>query len=171
MAAAKGLARLSKELRRAKENRTDGISVYAINDDLRRLGATISGPAGTPYEGGEFRISITIKDNYPFSPPNMKFDTKIFHPNIDVDGQICLPSLKEAGWNPSNSIEQVLLQIQVLMGEPNDKDPLNAAAAAMHQDRVAEFRQEAAEWTRQYAKAQTPKGPDDTSCIIHEDSC
>lgn len=61
--------------------------------DLSHLEGTITGPDGTPYEGGVFKIDIVIPSSYPFEPPKMKFVTKIWHPNISSNtGAICLVS-------------------------------------------------------------------------------
>ena len=50
----------------------------------------IFGPKDTCFEGGIFYVDITIPQNYPFMPPNLKFDTKIWHPNIcSKTGKIC----------------------------------------------------------------------------------
>ncbi len=56
---------------------------------------TVLGPSGTPYEGGVFLVDILIPVNYPFEPPKMRFDTKVWHPNVSSqNGAICLDILK-----------------------------------------------------------------------------
>jgi ubiquitin-conjugating enzyme (huntingtin interacting protein 2) len=50
--------------------------------DLTHLKASILGPPGTPYEGGSYVVDVKIPTEYPFRPPTMKFDTKVWHPNI-----------------------------------------------------------------------------------------
>lgn len=63
----------------------------ADGSSLSHLEGTITGPEGTPYEGGVFKIDIIIPSSYPFEPPKMKFVTKIWHPNISSNtGAICL---------------------------------------------------------------------------------
>lgn len=54
----------------------------------------ITGPQDTPYENGHFKLNIEIPQNYPYDPPIMRFDTRVYHPNIDEEGRICLDSLK-----------------------------------------------------------------------------
>ena len=44
--------------------------------------ALIQGPPGSAYEGYKFEITIDINNDYPLTPPVMKFATKIFHPNV-----------------------------------------------------------------------------------------
>jgi ubiquitin-protein ligase len=55
----------------------------------------VLGPSGTPYEGGTFLVDIVIPANYPFEPPKMRFDTRLWHPNVSSqNGAICLDILK-----------------------------------------------------------------------------
>ena len=64
--------------------------------DLTHLTATITGPPGTPYEAGRFTVDVKIPPEYPFRPPIMKFDTKVWHPNISSQTvrDKCLPPLR-----------------------------------------------------------------------------
>jgi ubiquitin-protein ligase len=63
--------------------------------NMSHLEGTITGPDGTPYEGGVFKIDIVIPSSYPFEPPKMKFVTKIWHPNISSNtGAICLVGIQ-----------------------------------------------------------------------------
>ena len=85
--------RLSKELKEvARSDDTSGVKAFPLEGHNKRiLRGTIKGPDGTPYEGGVYDIDITIPKMYPFEPPKMKFQTKIWHPNISSQtGAICL---------------------------------------------------------------------------------
>lgn len=89
----------------------------------------ITGPPDTPYENGSFLVAINVPDKYPFEPPQMRFRTKIYHPNIDENGRICADMLKtgEAGsWKPSLNLSTLLLSIRSLLSSPNPDDPLDA---------------------------------------------
>ena len=56
----------------------------------------IPGPPDSPFEGGKFKIKISLPDDYPNTPPNCSFITKVFHPNINFkDGSICVNSLQK----------------------------------------------------------------------------
>ena len=72
------------------------IKVNILNNDFRHWKGYIEGPQGTPYEGGLFQVDIVLPPEYPYKPPKMKFDTKIWHPNISSQtGAICLDILKD----------------------------------------------------------------------------
>lgn len=62
------------------------------------------------------------------TPPRIRFLTRIYHPNIDRLGRICLDVLKN-NWSPALQIRTILLSIQALLGAPNPEDPLNEAVA------------------------------------------
>eukprot|EP01027_Heterolobosea_sp_BB2_P010868 GEZU01015886.1.p1 GENE.GEZU01015886.1~~GEZU01015886.1.p1 ORF type:complete len:116 (-),score=22.76 GEZU01015886.1:484-831(-) len=108
------------------------------------------GPAETPYEGGIFYITLTFPTDYPFKPPKVKFDTQIYHPNVNSDGSICLEMLKES-WNPALNAQNVLQAILSLLTVPNPDDPLVPEIANLYKTDKAAFEQTAREWTKKYA--------------------
>ena len=79
-------------------------------------------------------------------PPKVLFRTKIFHPNIDKLGRICLDILKDK-WSPALQIRAVLLSIQALMSAPNLDDPLDEEIASFWKSNEAGAIQKAKEWT------------------------
>lgn len=93
--------------------RVPGINAVPHEDNLRYFDVTIHGPSQSPYEGesksyssryttwmlttttgGIFRAELFLPDDYPMTPPKIRFLTKIYHPNIDKLGRICLDVLK-----------------------------------------------------------------------------
>ncbi|CAO3634742.1 unnamed protein product [Cunninghamella blakesleeana] len=76
------------------------------------------------YKNGSFSFTFTINNNYPHEPPKVHCIPKIYHPNIDLDGNICLNILRE-DWKPVLSLHSVLVGLQYLFLEPNADDPLN----------------------------------------------
>ena len=81
------------------------------------------GPADSPFAGGVFKLSINFPTDYPFKPPKVNFETKIYHPNVNSAGVICLDILKDQ-WSPALTISKVLLSILSLLTDANPKDPL-----------------------------------------------
>ncbi len=125
-------------------------SAGLVGESLYDWEATIIGPKDTPYEGGVFLISIHIPSDYPFKPPLCRFKTKIFHPNINQTGQICLDILKSQ-WTPSLTISKVLLSLLVLLDLPNPDDPLMPEVARMMKEDIEGYKQTARNWTLMYA--------------------
>ncbi|ORY70894.1 ubiquitin-conjugating enzyme [Pseudomassariella vexata] len=125
--------------------------------DLTHLKACIPGPPGTPYEGGKFIVDVNIPTEYPFRPPIMKFDTKVWHPNISSQtGAICLDTLSTA-WSPVLTIKSTLLSLQSLFESPEPKDPQDAEVARMMMDDPDAFNKKAHEWAANHAGA--PRNP------------
>jgi ubiquitin-conjugating enzyme E2 N len=73
--------------------------------------------------GGVFKLELFLPEEYPMAAPKVRFLTKIYHPNIDKLGRICLDILKDK-WSPALQIRTVLLSIQALLSAPNPDDPL-----------------------------------------------
>ena len=51
--------------------------------------------------GGIFKLELFLPEDYPMTPPKIRFLTKIFHPNVDKLGRICLDVLKSSLYYPS----------------------------------------------------------------------
>lgn len=146
--------RLQKELKLMNKNPPRGICLWPVDDNLEKMEALIEGPPDSPFEGGEFRLAITIPERYPHEPPGVKFKTKIYHPNIDEHGIICLASLKPSpngDWKPSINLETILLQIQELMTNPNVRDPLKPEIGQEFRDAPEIYKQKARKMTQDYA--------------------
>jgi ubiquitin-conjugating enzyme E2 C len=120
-------------------NQDKSISAFPQGENLFEWGGTITGPAGTVYEGMTFKLSLTFPSDYPMLPPTIKFVTPCYHPNVDTAGHICLDILKEK-WSPAYTINTALLSLQTLLGDPNNDSPLNAHAAGLWDDQ-AEYRE------------------------------
>ncbi|KJE97379.1 ubiquitin-conjugating enzyme [Capsaspora owczarzaki ATCC 30864] len=97
-------------------------------DDLLTFNLAIAPDEGF-YKGGLFRFTFKIGPNYPHEPPKVHCEQKIYHPNIDLQGNVCLNILRE-DWKPVLSINSVIYGLQFLFLEPNPDDPLNKEAAA-----------------------------------------
>ena len=144
------LRRLTKELQEIKKDPPINISAGIINDNLFEWEAVLLGPTETPYEGGVFILNIHIPKDYPMKPPNILFKTKIYHPNINSTGSICLDILK-SNWSPSLTLSKLLLSICSLLNDPNCDDPLVPDIAKEYKQNYELFLKNAKEWTQYYA--------------------
>lgn len=88
--------------------------------------------------GGKFEFSFSVPDTYPFNPPKVMCNTKIYHPNIDFKGNVCLNILKE-DWKPTLNVSTVIAGIYYLFTDPNPNDPLNHDAATIMRDNIDQF--------------------------------
>ena len=88
--------RIGKELEEIIKDPPASCSAGPVDkEDIYKWEASIMGPSGSPYSGGVFTLSIDFPTNYPFKPPKVRFVTKIYHPNINSTGGICLDILKD----------------------------------------------------------------------------
>ncbi|XP_074303381.1 ubiquitin-conjugating enzyme E2-17 kDa-like isoform X1 [Silene latifolia] len=97
--------RILKELKDLQKDPPTSCSVGPVGEDMFYWQATIMGPADSPYARGVFLVSIHFPPDYPFKPPKVAFKTKVFHPNINSNGSICLDILKEQ-WSPALTISK-----------------------------------------------------------------
>ena len=144
--------RVMKEFSDLNKDKTKNeVLVKMVGDDIRHWKGFIKGPIDTCYQGGTFEIDIIIPPDYPFKPPKMKFDTKIWHPNISsVTGAICLDILKNE-WTPALTIRTALLSLQALMCAPVPEDPQDAVVAKQYMNDINLFNQTAKLWVQEYA--------------------
>ncbi|KAM9993779.1 hypothetical protein ACTFIZ_011736 [Dictyostelium cf. discoideum] len=145
------LKRINKELSDIAKDPPSSCSAGPDTDDIFHWTATIMGPKDSPYEGGVFFLNINFPTDYPFKPPKISFVTKVYHPNINASGSICLDILKEQ-WSPALTIPKVLLSISALLSDPNPDDPLVPDIANLFKTDKGRFESNAREWTRKYAQ-------------------
>jgi ubiquitin-conjugating enzyme E2 D/E len=123
----------------------------------------------SPYEKGVFQIELDIPTEYPFKPPKvcgsfasvlsfirlillqLKFNTKIYHPNIKTDGGVCTDILGDQ-WSPQLKISEVLITLRQVLAEPNPDNPLEPEIANQFKNDRNAFNKTAKEWTKKHAK-------------------
>ncbi|KAK3601813.1 hypothetical protein CHS0354_041728 [Potamilus streckersoni] len=128
----------------------DGFSAGPLEDDLLHWQASIQGPADSPYAGGQFWLKIQFSADYPLKPPKVWFSTKIFHPNVDEKGKICVDFLLSE-WKPSFTVMYILQALCSLLLHPNADNPAVPQIADMYQKDREKFDATARQWTEQYA--------------------
>jgi ubiquitin-conjugating enzyme E2 M len=100
---------------------------FANPDDILNFTLILTPDEGL-YKSGVFHFSFVISQNFPHEPPKVKCKEKIYHPNIDLEGNVCLNILRE-DWKPVLNLNAVIVGLQFLFLEPNAQDPLNKDAA------------------------------------------
>jgi ubiquitin-conjugating enzyme E2 N len=146
--------RIIKEIKNLEESieKKEIIGVDIIkHDDIRYIHLVITGPSDTPYENGKFNFSIYFTKRYPHVPPLCKCNTKIYHPNIDSLGRICLNILK-SDWSPAIHLKTLGLSLIGLLESPNTDDPLNAKVAEHFKLNRQDAENKAKEYKEKYAK-------------------
>eukprot|EP01017_Pseudomicrothorax_dubius_P026686 TRINITY_DN29_c0_g1_i1.p1 TRINITY_DN29_c0_g1~~TRINITY_DN29_c0_g1_i1.p1 ORF type:complete len:152 (-),score=51.88 TRINITY_DN29_c0_g1_i1:198-653(-) len=143
--------RILKETQKLSQEKVPGIDVEVNPTNYRHFYVKIQGPEKTPYEGGTFKAELLLSEDYPMAPPKVVFNTKIYHPNIDNLGRICLDILKDK-WSPALQIRSVLLSIQALLSSPNPDDPLNNEAANQWKSDENGALKKAREYTARFAQ-------------------
>lgn len=117
-----------------------GVSAFPESDsNLLKWTGTVEGPEGTFYQNLKFKLSIQFPPNYPYSAPTIKFTSPMWHPNVDMSGNICLDILKEK-WSAIYNVQTILLSLQSLLGEPNNSSPLNAQAAQLYDKNPEQYK-------------------------------
>ncbi|CAB5200718.1 unnamed protein product [Rhizophagus irregularis] len=149
------LKRINKELHDLGRDPPSSCSAGPIGDDLFHWQATIMGPSDSPYSGGVFFLAIHFPTDYPFKPPKVNFTTRIYHPNINSNGSICLDILRDQ-WSPALTISKVLLSICSMLTDPNPDDPLVPEIAHVYKTDRTRYEATAREWTRKYARRDPP---------------
>ena len=148
--------RLASEFANLSRQPVDGVIARpaAADGNMFTWRFALAGPPGTPYEHGVFTGTLTFPPDYPLSPPRMRFDPPITHPNVygagDRAGEVCI-SILHAGrdetgyereserWSPVHSVKSVLLSVLSMIAEPNVESPANVDAAKLLTQQPAAF--------------------------------
>lgn len=107
----------------------------------------------TASKGGHFKVHLSLPTEYPFKPPVINFQTKIYHPNISNDekGAMCLGMLRSDQWKPPNKIIAVLSMLRQLLLEPNIDDAVETNIADQYKNHRKELDKNAKDWVKRYA--------------------
>eukprot|EP00897_Mesotaenium_endlicherianum_P004836 jgi/Mesen1/4380/ME000222S03507 len=132
-----GELRVQKDISELNLAKTTAIAFPNGKDDLLNFEISIRPDEGH-YAGGTFVFSFQIPQVYPHEAPKVKCKTKVYHPNIDLDGNVCLNILRE-DWKPVLSVNSIIYGLQYLFLDPNPDDPLNHEAAEVLRDNPRQF--------------------------------
>lgn len=117
--------------------------------DIYKWNVLLKGPNKSCYEDGLFKLLLTFPKNYPDDPPDIKFVTKIYHPNISFDdGVICISS-KSSDWDENRNIINVIYSIYDLLKKPNLDHGLNKEALLLYKNDYEGFKKKAKEYIKQ----------------------
>lgn len=145
------IKQVAKELSILSSDPPEGIKVFTNEEDVTDIQATIEGPAGTPYEGGLFRVKLVLGKDFPTAPPKGFFMTKIFHPNVANNGEICVNTLKK-DWKPDLGVKHILLTVKCLLIVPNPESALNEEAGKLLLEKYEDYSKRAQLFTDIHAK-------------------
>ncbi|KAL6121707.1 ubc15 [Nucleospora cyclopteri] len=139
-----------KRIKQSKNAQYD-FSIGLIKDNIYTWEIIIIGPQETPYESGIYKAEMIFPINYPEAPPTFKFVTKMWHPNIDKNGNVCISILHNPGndefgyeeaserWLPVRSPESIILSIISLLSMPNCESPANLEASQQYRHEISEY--------------------------------
>ena len=118
--------RIAKDIKNYMKSDLNDVGIYCHIDEsnIQNIKALIIGPSNTPYENGFYLFDINFPNDYPFSPPKVKFLTYEpgirFNPNLYTSGKVCLSILgtwSGPGWTTCLNLNTILLSIQSLLNE------------------------------------------------------
>ena len=153
---------LGHDLRGLLSDASEGIRAKPLDSSYYHWQASITGPVGSPYEGGVFYLYLKVPFTYPFNPPEVRFLTRIFHPNVSRHGDIGIDSILQHGWVSGLTIPKVLISIQSLLTDPYTEVCMEPEIGQLYKTQRRMFDAVARIWTWKYAMwdalAAKPKG-------------
>lgn len=149
MAATRRLQKELQDIRKAGHKSFRDIQVDEQNI-LQWQGLLV--PDSPPYAKGAFKIDIQFPAEYPFKPPRISFKTRIYHPNVDEKGQVCLPIVSAENWKPATKTDQVIQALVSLINQPEPDHPLRGDLAEEYLKDRKKFMKNAEDYTKKYSE-------------------
>jgi len=145
------IKRLQSELKQFIKDPNYFFSVYPNDNNFYIWDVILIGPPDTPFDGAVIKAVLDFPQNYPNSPPKFKFITDLYHPNVYVDGKVCISILNEGvdkyeyesvseRWNPSHSVNSILMSILSMISSPNFESPANVDASKLWRENFTEYK-------------------------------
>jgi len=139
------LKSLQREYKELQKDKVEGCVIWLADEaNMLEWNVGIFGPPETIFQGAYFKAVLTFPLEYPFSPPNIKFISDIWHPNVYPNGTVCIsilhpPTADEVSgelpserWNPTRTVRTVLISVASMLNSPNINSPANVDAAVMY---------------------------------------
>ena len=145
------ITRLKKEYLQILKDPNWFYTVLPSEDNFLEWKFILNGPISTIFEGAMFNGKITFPNEYPNRPPKVIFTNNFYHPNVYLDGKICISILHEGEdiygyehsserWSPSHGVNSIMLSIVSMLPEPNLDSPANVDAAKTWRDNYEEYK-------------------------------
>ncbi|CAI8055175.1 NEDD8-conjugating enzyme UBE2F [Geodia barretti] len=129
---------------------------FPNHDNFRTFIVTIRPEEGY-WKGGIFHFNVQVPEDYNNKPPNVSCNTRLWHPNINETGDVCLSILRETsidgtGWSPARRLKDVILGLNSLFTDLlNFDDPLNLEAAQHYERDKNSFARKVYQFVKLYA--------------------
>jgi peroxin-4 len=156
-----------RELQKEASSPDSEIQLAPVDGNLNNWRGFVHGPDSTPFAKGHFELEIIVPSSYPLAPPNIRFATKIFHPNVHPKtGEICLDILKNA-WSPAWTLQATCRAIIILLSNPEPESPLNCDAGnLLRNGDTRGFRSLATMYTLLHAGNATPASSSSSQPVV-----
>lgn len=128
------------ELERLLKESCPQAKLFLNRSDIMHFKVDFTPGNDSYWYGGKYTFTFEIKDDYPYSAPKVMCLTKIYHPNIDYQGNVCLNILKD-DWKPTISVGSCIASVYYLFTQPNPNDPLNHEVATVMRENLETFKQ------------------------------
>jgi ubiquitin-conjugating enzyme E2 R len=132
---------LQNSYRQLQRDPVEGFAVEPHEDDFFNWTVWIEAPKDTPFEGGIFELELKFPSDFPMSPPELKFVSEFWHPNVFQDGRVCISilhppvddpmsgELPQERWLPTQTVSTIILSVLSILGDPNFSSPANVDAS------------------------------------------
>ena len=145
------MKRLRVEYKKYMEDTPEFYSLEPDENNFRIWNVILIGTPNSPFEGGLFKCQFIFPNDYPNHAPDFKFITEMYHPNIYIDGKVCISILHEGEdvwgyekiserWNPSHGVNSVLMSILSMLTSPNFESPANIDASVLWKNNFDEYK-------------------------------
>ena len=135
------LNRVLRESNNLKQNPLENVTIYVGKKNIMFWKLILEGPIGTPYAGYRWLLSVEFPpQTYPSRPPDIRFQTPIYHCNISDDGKVCHEVLRNF-WTTNTTMRHLLQEIITLLAEPQPFDALSTGKGYLLRTSPEEYKE------------------------------